>query len=322
MPRKILITGATGFVGSNLARKLLSLGKGEEIHILTRTNSNLWRISDILEKIHNYSVDLLEEEKLKKILESIKPDYIFHLATAGIHGGVSASDRELVETNLIGLINLISALKDVNYKGFINVGSSSEYGLKDKPMKEMDLCEPMNAYGIIKLAATHYAGFIAKSQNKPIIAFRLFSPFGSYDDHRRLISKVILDLLNNRELNLAKSEAVRDYIYIEDVIDLFLEAMDKADSLKGEVFNVGMGKEHKISEAVDLIAASINSKAKINWGTTPSQPWEPKKWEADMSKTFSAFKWRPEHSFREGIEKTINWFKENKNLYGQFFHNG
>ncbi len=299
---------------------MLFSGRGEEIHVLTRDGSNLWRISDVLEKINNHSVDLLEEAKLKKTLESIKPDYIFHLATAGIYGGVSASDRELVRVNLIGLINLISALEGVNYKGFINVGSSSEYGLKDKPMKETDLCEPINAYGVTKLAATHYAGFIAKSQNKPIITFRLFSPFGSHDDHRRLISRVILDLLAGRELNLAKPEAVRDYIFIEDVIDLFLEAMDKAAVLKGEVFNVGMGKEQKISEVVDLITASLNPRAKINWGATSPHPWEPKKWEADMSKTFSAFKWRPKYSLADGIKKTIEWFSENKNLYDQFFH--
>lgn len=315
MTTKILITGATGFVGSNLLRRLVNTDA--EIHILTRPSSDIWRISDIIGKVHNHLVDILEVEKLKKILTGIQPDYIFHLANTSIYGGVSVPDEELARVNLIGLINLIFALEEVNYRGFINTGSSSEYGLKNEPIKETDLCEPMNTYGVIKLAATNYASFIAKFKNKPIVTFRLFSPFGYYDDRRRLISKTTLDLLANKELTLAIPGAVRDYIFIEDIIDLFLEAKDMAGDLRGEIFNVGFGKEHKISEIVDLIIGMINPGYKISWGTASAQPWEPKKWEANMDKTFSIFRWRPKYSLEEGIEKTINWFSKNKNLYDQ-----
>jgi len=316
MPEKIFITGAAGFVGSNLARRLVNDGNAE-IHILTRENSNTWRISDILDKIHNHQVDILDAEKLKKIINEIQPDYIFHLANAGLIGGVSASDEDLVKVNLVGLINLISALENVNYKGLVNVGSSSEYGLKSEPMKETDFCEPMNPYGVSKLAATCYASFVAKFKNKPIITFRLFSPFGLYDDFRRLVSKSILDLLAGKELNLANPEAVRDYIFIDDVVDLFLEAKDKTADFKGEIFNLGSGRQNKISEVVDLIIKFINPNAKVNWGVDSPRAWESKKWEADINKTFSNFNWRPKFSLEKGIEKTIDWFRENKNLYNQ-----
>lgn len=316
MVTRILITGATGFVGSNLLRRLVNAT--DEIHILTRPNSNTWRICDIIDKTYNHAVDLLESEKLKKILTEIQPDYIFHLANAGVYGGVSVSDEELVKVNLIGFINLISGLEEINYKGFINVGSSSEYGLKDRPMRETDFCEPMNTYGVTKLAATTCASFVAKIKNKPIVTFRLFSPFGLYDDHRRLITKTILDVLANKELTLTNPDAVRDYIFIEDIIELFLEAKDKADDFKGEIFNVGTGKEHKISEVVDLIIKMINPGYKIKWEVASTRLWESKKWEANMTKTFSAFNWRPRYSLEEGLKKTIEWFIKNKDLYESF----
>ncbi len=317
MPLKILISGATGFVGSNLVRRLTA--DNLEIHLLTRTNSNLWRIADIVDKTTNHTVNLLEKDRLNHIVSLIQPDYVFHLANAGLYGGVSVSDQDLAETNFIGLINLISALEKIDYKKFINFGSSSEYGLKKGPMKETEACFPVNAYGLTKLTATLYAKLIAETQNKPIVTLRLFSPFGPYDDHRRLISRVILDLLLGREINLGDPNVVRDYVFIDDVIDLLIETISGTTNFNGEIFNVGSGHESKIINVVNLIVQSINPKTEIKWHQNPNQSRESQRWEADTAKIFDNFKWRPKHSLEEGIKKTIDWFKRNKNLYNQFF---
>lgn len=316
MSPKILITGATGFVGSNLVRRLTA--ENFEIHLLTRSNSNFWRIADIISKTKNHAVDLLEKEKLNAVMSAVQPDYVFHLANAGLYGGISVSDHDLAETNIIGLINLLSALEKVNYKKFINFGSSSEYGLKENSMKETDACFPVNAYGITKLAATLYAKLVAETQNKPIITFRLFSPFGPHDDHRRLISHVILSLLSGKDLDLGNPNAVRDYIFVEDVIDLLLETMDSKINAKGEIFNVGGGEEIKIKKIVNLIAELINPNAKITWNQNSNRPWESPKWEADMNKTFNFFNWKLKHSIESGLEKTVNWFRQNQKIYNQF----
>lgn len=310
---KVLVTGATGFVGSNLVRRLLK--EGYNVSILTRKTSNKWRLNDILRELEEYKVDLLESDKLKRVIKKIKPHIIFHLANAGIYGGVSVVDKKMIEINLLGFINLMEACSNVNYKCLINTGSSSEYGIKQKPMRENDICEPVTAYGISKCAATLYAGFIAKTKNKPVVTFRLFSPFGPYDDSRRLISYAITRAIKGNKLKLAAPDAVRDYIFIDDVLDLYLKSIKKAENLKGGIFNIGTGKEAKISYIVDTIMKITNSKSIVKWGEIPPRPFDAEKWEADITKTSHSLNWRPSYSVYEGLVKTIEWFKGNLSLY-------
>jgi nucleoside-diphosphate-sugar epimerase len=315
MKKKALVTGATGFVGSNLVRRLLK--EGHSVSIITRKTSNKWRLKDILPELDDYMVDLLEFRQLKKVVERIKPETIFHLAAAGIYGGWHLPEKELIDVNFTGTVNLINACKEIKYRSFVNAGSSSEYGPKDKPMKESDICEPVNMYGITKLAATLYGSSVAKAQNRPIITLRLFSPFGPYDIHSRLVTYAIVTALKDKELRLADPDAVRDYIYIDDVMDLYLKSMDKADRYKGEVFNVGTGSQTKVSYIIDKVVDFTGSKSPVKWHSAPANPFDAKRWEADIEKSSRCFNWRPKYSAREGLKKTVLWFKDNLTPYGR-----
>lgn len=310
---RVLITGATGFVGSNLTRKLLQ--EGYEVHILSQPFLNKWRLINILPKLNEHIGDLLEAEKLKKLIKEIKPEVIFHLAAAGVFGGISPSEKELIETNFLGTVNLINACDEINYKCFVNTGSSSEYGPKDKPMKETDICEPINTYGISKLAALLYGEFIAKTKNRPIIGLRLFSPFGAFDTSQRLIPYVIIKALQNQEILLSNPKGVRDFIFIEDVVEVYLKSIDLASQFKGEIFNLGSGKETSVSETIEIISELTNTKNKIKWGQIPPRPWDTAHWQADINKISNSFNWKPKYSFKQGLEKNIQWFKNNLSLY-------
>jgi len=310
---KVLVTGATGFVGANLVKRLVTTGY--DVHILTRKTSNKWRLDDVLPRLVEHIVDLTEEEKLKELIKEIRPDIIFHLATEGIYGGQHLPEEKLIETNFLGTINLINACNDVDYKCFINTGSSSEYGPKKDAMKETDICEPVTVYGITKCAATLYGNLIAKRDSKPIICFRLFSPFGPYDDKSRLMTYAITNALQNNNLNLANPLAVRDYIFVEDVLDLYIKSTDKAYELKGEVFNVGSGMQTDIAYVVNKIIELTNSKSKIKWGAVQPRSFDTEKWEANIEKVSKYFNWQPKHSLEEGLKKTILWFRNNLSLY-------
>ncbi|CAD6491941.1 MAG: GDP-L-fucose synthase [Candidatus Argoarchaeum ethanivorans] len=310
---RILVTGATGFVGSNLVRRLSS--NGHDIHILTRRSSNKWRLMDCFLDLHNHTIDLLNQKELKGLMTEIEPDVIFHLATSSMYGGVQRPDREVIETNLLGAVNLINACNDIDYKCFVNTGSSSEYGPKKEPMKETDICEPINFYGISKCAATLYGQSIAQTKDKPIIGLRLFSPFGPFDDKSRLITYAITNALQNKPLLLGDPAAVRDYIYIEDVLDVYLQSMEIASGLKGEVFNVGSGSQITVTYIVNRIIEITDSQSEIKWNSFSGRAYDTEKWEADIEKVNRSFNWRPKCHIDDGIRQTISWFENNLHLY-------
>lgn len=301
-----MITGGAGFIGSHLVRRLLK--EGSNVFILTRKTTNLSRLKDILPQIKIIYDDLSDPIRLKKSLSEANPFGVFHCAASNIKSGVSAPESDLVKVNLLGTINLLNALKETDYKFFINCGTLVEYGTKNHPPKETDRCEPVEAYALSKLAATLYSQAIAKSEGRPIITFRLFTPYGPGMEEGRLIYEVVKRALENREIVLTQPEVNRDFIFIDDVIDLYLEAMEKAKSLGGEIFNLGSSQAVTLKELVKLVINLTNSQSEIKWGSAQEVSYDRACWQADMRKSFRSFSWRPHFELKTGIHRMIEWF--------------
>ena len=309
----VLLTGATGFTGANLAIRLVN--EGYDVHAITRKTSDRWRLSTILDQMSDHVVDLRENDKLKETINKIDPDIVFHLATAGVYGGKHLPERDVIDVNFTGTFNLINACTDVNYKCFINTGSSAEYGPKSDPMKETDICEPINMYGITKVASTLYSNVVAKNESKPIINFRLFSPFGPFDDASRLMTYAVTNAIQGKDLELANPDATRDYIYVGDVVDYYLGAINKANEFKGETFNIGSGQEKKISFVIEKIIEFTDSKSKVFWNRVEPRKIDAPFWEADMSKTDKLLGYVHRETFDKALKKTIDWFRDNLSFY-------
>lgn len=307
-----LVTGATGFVGSNIVRRLVKDGK--KVNILTRNKKLNFRFSDIASKITVHEVDL-QNPKLLKIIDKIKPEYVFHLA---VYGSLPNEKdmNDLIDTNLLGTANLINALKQNKFKLMINTGSSSEYGNKEDSMKESDLLVPVNDYGVIKAATTMFVSKEAIRNNLPIITFRLFSPYGPYEHATRLIPSVILNALKNKPIQVGNKKNVRDFTFVDDVVDAYIRARNLKFN-PGEIFNIATGRQHRVSEVVETIISKTHSNSKIEWGAKPKQERqiEPNRWEADIKKSKKLLDWKPKYSLDQGLSKTIDWFSKNINLY-------
>lgn len=306
--KTVLVTGSTGFVGSHLVRRLVQ--KKYTVHILVRNKSNTHRIQDILENITIHECDLLDKKKLFQIISTIQPNVIFHLATGGLYNGEEKSAQEQFETNTIGTVNLLEACRSVSYMCFVNTGSSSEYGKKQFKMKESDSCFPESSYAISKLAATHFCIKEFKTYQKPVVTLRLFSPFGLHDDSRRLIPYIISEGKKNKELNLHDRNAVRDYIYIDDVVSACLSCIKNVKKISGEIINIGSGKQTTIESVVKQILGILHSRSTITWNSERQKRFESGVWQADIRKAKALLQWKPKYSLQNALRQTIKNFYE------------
>lgn len=309
--KRVLISGATGFVGANLVKKCLEAEA--DIHIITRTSSDKWRIRDVLEDVNEYHADLLDQERLEIALSKIRPEIIFHTATYG--GYFYQGDiNNIIQTNIMGTANLLNACLKTGFNIFVNTGSSSEYGTKFKSMNETDSLKPNSNYGIVKASATLFCQAKARSERLPIVTLRLFSPYGYYDEATRLIPSVILSCLKEKNPNILSSESVRDFIFIEDILDAYIKAAN-ISSVEGEIFNIGYGQQHSVGEVVNKIIELTGGRIEPEWGCAPKRINESSIWQADISKAKNILKWKPKYILEEGLNKTIKWFEKHLFLY-------
>lgn len=305
--RPIVVTGAAGFIGSHMVHRLLK--DGRRVVALIRENTDTKRIDDVLPQLEILRDDLGDLGQLKEKIQKINPIGVFHFAAAVIQSGTGAPEDEIFQTNIVGTTHLIKALMEVDYDFFINTGTLYEYGVHDKPLRESDHCHPTEAYSISKLAATLYCQAVAQSAHKPILTFRIFSTYGPGMPPGRLFYEVVHRAVHNEEIILTQPEASRDFIFIEDIIDLYLEGASKAKTLSGEVFNAGSGKVVTFQEFVDRVLQLTHSKSAAKWGMAKDVSYDSGCMQADMEKTFAAFSWRPTQDLDYGIRKMAEWFK-------------
>jgi len=310
---KILITGATGFIGSNLVKELI-LDKNNEVNIILRKSSNIWRIKDIITKVKIIYCDITINDQVKKIIEEILPNTVYHCATYGGFPNEEDFDK-IIQTNIISTINLINNCNYKELKAFINLSSSSEYGIKNEPMIESAELNPTNSYGLSKVVSTSYASKYGKINNMPIITFRLFSPFGYYESKSRLFPSLFLSVIEDKSPKLASPDSSRDFIFIKDVINLLIYSTEFAKKYKGEVFNIGTGKQYSVKEIADIVIKSSEKTITPEYNIVKERSFDNNYWIADMNKTFKAFNWKPQYSIEKSIGLMLEWFKDNKGAY-------
>ncbi len=309
---KIVVTGASGFIGANLVRRLIS--DNNEVYILKRKDSYIWRLTELNPQLKEFQVDFHDKALLKEVISHIKPDIIYHLAA---YGGYPFQEdlTKMLNGNIVSTVNILEASKDIGYKIFINFGSSSEYGFKKKPMKETDVLEPGSFYAATKASGTYLCRVFGNIYQKPIVTVRPFSVYGPYEEPTRLIPSSIVACLKGKDLKLTKGDQKRDFIYIGDFLDGLFAITHNPEKVAGKVINLGTARQYSVNEVVTLIKKITNSKSKLIWDAYQPRSWDTNYWVADIKLAKKLLNWEPETSLEEGLQKTIAWFKKHIHLY-------
>lgn len=309
--KRVIITGGTGFVGANLARRLLQ--EGHEVHLLVRQGFAPWRIEAIRADVRLHEVDLGNRESLLPVIDEIRPDWVFHLAT---HGAYSSQNdlSQIVRTNILGTVNLVEACLKSGFEAFVNTGSSSEYGFKDHAPSEKEWLEPNSYYAVGKASATLFCRHTAQSRGVLLPTLRLYSVYGPYEEPARLMPALIVRGLRGELPPLVNPDVARDYVYVDDICEAYLLAATRTGQEPGAVYNLGTGVQTSLGEVVSTARRLMNITAEPQWGAMPNRQWDTSVWVADHRKALNELGWRPEFTFERGLGRMHGWFLENPEL--------
>jgi nucleoside-diphosphate-sugar epimerase len=303
MSRQVaFVTGATGFIGSHLVRRLVR--DGADVHVLCRAQSNFHRLLDVRDRLTTHEVSLFDAPGLSALVQAIRPQRIFHLAAATVVAGATGTSEELVRVNVLGTVNLLDACAGIDYRGLVTTGDSFEYSAQHAALAEDACCRPDTPHGIAKLSATLFAQSHGHA-GRPVVVLRLFSTYGPGDNPRRLVPRVITGAASGTPIMLSRRDISRDWVYVDDVVDLYLEAADRATALRGGVFNAGSGVAVSIGEITDRLLELTGVTADVRWGVFPAPPHDDTPWIASTARTFAAFAWRPRTTLDHGLRATI-----------------
>ena len=299
---KILLTGATGFLGSKILRRLIQ--RGEEVILVKRTTSNIRRIGMEIEKCTTYNID---EIAIEDIFQKEKPEVVIHCAAA--YGRSDKETSVVVEANLMFGIKMLTAAEECGCKYFINTGT---FAFK-QIARESRIDHPiyMADYTLSKHQFTRWGEAFATHNRIHFITMNLEHIFGEDDDEGKFILYVERNCAANVEtIELSDGMQLRDYIYTENVVDAYICVLEHLEKLSGYVeFEVGMGEPVLLKEFVTMIRDISKSNTCLEFGKRPRNDNEPECSVADI-KGLQKLGWKPSYSREDGIRQMLKKDKE------------
>ena len=306
--RRVLVTGATGFIGSHLSRRLVN--EGAEVHALTSGVSSVYpvRLVDLHGRIQIHGANLTDRAAMETLVARSQPAIVFHLG-AYTHVGKSWDRiQECVQTNIQGTVNLLQALADSGYERFVSTGTSEIYGSIDVPFREDAAVNPESPYAVSKYSAELCSKNLHRAYGWPIVMLRPFNAYGPAQSPDRVIPEIIVRALRHEALKMTQGRQTREFNYVEDLVTGFLLAAT-TEGIEGELFNLGCGEETSMRDVATLILDIMGNPIEPAFGALPDRPGEIWRMCSDSTKARQKFGWEPSHSLREGLAKTIAWYE-------------
>jgi UDP-glucose 4-epimerase len=301
---RILLTGATGFIGSHLLAELVN--NKIPVAIVLRPEANHWRIRDLLPQVTVISGSLDDNASIEKPILDFAPDTLLHLAWYGVENRFRNEYQQL-STNLTHLTNLLAITDKLAIKKIIGFGSQGEYGPRAATINEDLPPNPTTFYGVAKLCAHNILKWYCEQRQIAFAWIRIFSIYGPKDNSSWLIPMVINEILNDTEPKLTEGKQLWDYLYVTDAARAILAV---AQNPCTGIFNLGSGQAVTVKTVVEKIRQYINPAISLGFGQVPYRPDQVMFLQADIGRIKQATGWSPQVNLDEGIQQTIAWCKQ------------
>lgn len=315
---RVLVTGATGFIGSHLVRRLVE--RGAEVHALTSTVSSVYppRLADLRHGITLHEGNLVDRSAMDALAKRVRPTHVFHLG-AYTHVGKSwFRVDECVQTNIQGTVNLLQALEPEGYERFVYTGTSEIYGDIDVPFTETDSVNPISPYSVAKYAGERYCRMFFQGYGWPIVMVRPFNAYGPWQTPDRVIPEIIGRAVTGEELKMTQGKQTREFNFVGDLVEGF-ELLGTVEGIEGELFNLGCGEEVSMRDLATTILDLMGNPIEPHFGALPDRPTEIWRMFCDSTKARERLGWAPRHSLAEGLERTIEWYRGQLSVEGSPF---
>jgi nucleoside-diphosphate-sugar epimerase len=313
---KVLVTGATGFIGSELIKKLDA--KGYAVEVLERYVTGRYAFGKSSNYVMHYA-NLTDYPAVRNIIRESQPDYVVHLAALSAVSFSYEHFIEVSETNYLGTINLAEAChREVNhFKQFLFAGTSEEYGVTLKRKEGERLTEdsplsPNSPYAVSKVAGDLYLKYMHMAYKFPYTVLRPFNTYGRKGNKHFFIESVVSQMLKQDKVYLGDPDAVRDWLYVDDHVDGYVRALGNEKAIGHEI-QLCTGRSYTTRETAELIAELTGFKGQIIWNATPKRPLDAFVLMGDNSKAKDLLGWEPQTNLEEGLKKLIGHLKAQGN---------
>ncbi len=323
--KKVLVTGAGGFIGSHLTEKLVR--EGASVRALVHYNSrNDWGLlemlaPEVLKNVEIFTGDVQDPFSMRKAVKGV--DLVFHLAALIAIPYSYNAPQSYVTTNVQGTLNVVQACLDENVGKVVHTSTSETYGTAlYAPIDEKHPLQGQSPYSASKIGADKIAESYYLSFGLQAATIRPFNTYGPRQSARAVIPTIISQVLSGGPLKLGSLHPTRDLNYVEDTVDGFIKVA-LSEKSAGQVINVGSGSEISIGELAKKIMKIIGSEVEI---ITDDQRIRPAKSEVgrllcDNSKARELAGWQPRVGLDEGLKRTVEWVRENRSHYKSGIYN-
>lgn len=302
--RRVLVTGANGFIGSHLTRRLAAEGA----RVTGFTLGDLSLVQDLGEAVEFREIDLTDANAVRQAVAAIRPEIVYHLAAlVDVRRDLSLAAR-LYAVNLGGTLNLLHALEETGYERFVQTGTCEEYGDNPAPFTEDQAPNPVSPYSATKVAATTFCRMLHKTQGKPVVILRPFLTYGPGLRNRMLITDILRAGLRGEPLRLTGCEQTREFNYVEDIAEGFYRA-GFAPAAEGEIINLGCGEETPLRRFVETVLDALGNPVTPEFGALPYRPGETWHFYCNNEKARRLLGYAPRVPLEEGVRRTVDWYR-------------